>query len=184
MAADVVAPAARERSAQANRARASEHVAAVAADVARRHSYPDIRAFVLSRTAAGASLAAISRDAGLHKDWLSRHLGKIDPMAAGLARQPGTSRLDGPWLPAVRRLGFDDVAGYLRDRHYVQHKTVHAIAAETGFSTHGVESALRRHGLDIIAHVTKRHAARQRAARVAAALGHASMAAYIRQRRA
>ena len=60
---------------------------------------------------------------------------------------------------------------------------MHAIAAETGFSTHGVESALRRHGLDIMAHATKRHAARQRAARVAAALGHASMAAYIRQRR-
>ena len=129
-------------------------------------------------------MAADVVDAGLHKDWLSRHLGTIDPAAAGLARQRGVGRLDGPWLATVRRLGFDDVASYLRDRHHGQHMTVHAIAAETGFSTHRVQAALRRHGLAIIAHVTKRHAARQRAARVVAALGHASMPAYIRQRRA
>ena len=103
---------------------------------------------------------------------------------AGLARQRGASRPDGPWLAAVRRLGFADVPSYLRDRHHVQHLTVNAIASETGFSPHRVESALRRHGLTIVAHAAKRHAARQRADSVAAALGHATVAGYIRQRRA
>src|SRR5580693_5399762 len=56
-----------QRVAQANAARASRHVAQVAADVARRHGYPDLGAFVLARMAGGASLAAISREAGLHK---------------------------------------------------------------------------------------------------------------------
>jgi hypothetical protein len=176
------ASAATPPGAPANRERAREHVTAVAADVARRHGYPDIQAFVLARTEAGDSLAAISRAAGLHQNWLSRHLGQLDPTLAGLARH--RSRLDGPWLPAVRRLGFTDVPSYLRDRHHGQHRTVNAIAAETGFSPRRVESALRRHGLEIVAHAAKRHAARQRADGVAAALGHATAAGYIRQRRA
>ena len=183
-AAQAVAPASRARSAWSNRDRARAHVAAIAADVARRHGYPDIHTFVLARVQAGDSLAAISRAAGLHKDWLSRHLRQVDPAGASVARQRGTSRLDGPWLPTVRRLGFTDVPSYLRDRHHAQHQTVNAIAAETGFSPHRVESALRRHGLAVVAHTAKRHAARQRADSVAADLGHASMAAYIRQRRA
>jgi len=174
--------AAARRGAQANRERAIARVAAVAADVARRHGYPDIQAFVLARTDAGDSLAAISRGAGLHKDWLSRHLGQLDPTLAGRARQRG--RLDGPWRPVVRRLGFPDVPSYLRDRHHGQHWTVNAIAAETGFSPRRVESALRRHGLEVVAHAAKRHAARQRADGVAAALGQATVAGYIRQRRA
>jgi len=179
-----VTAASRDRSARANRERASAHVATVAADVARRHGYPDIQAFVLARLEAGESLAAISRAAGLHKDWMSRHLGQLAPAVAGLARQHGASRPDGPWLAAVRRLGSADVPSYLRDRHHVQHLTVNAIASETGFSPHRVESALRRHGLTIVAHAAKRHAARQRADSVAAALGHATVAGYIRQRRA
>ena len=65
--------------AQANSERARARMAGVAADVARRHGYPDIGAFVLARVASGASLAAISREVGLHKDWLSRHLAGIDP---------------------------------------------------------------------------------------------------------
>lgn len=178
------ATASRDRSAQANRDRARAHLATVATDVAQRHGYPDIRAFVLARVEAGDSLAAISRAAGLHKDWLSRHLPQIDPAAADQVRQRGTSRLDGPWLSAVRRLGFTDVLSYLRVRHHDQHWTINAIAAETGFSPHRVESALRRHGLAIVTHAATRHAARQRADRVAGALGHDTMAGYIRHRRA
>ena len=81
--------------AQANAERASRHLARVAAEVARRHGYPDLGAFVLARTAGGASLAAISREAGLHKDWLSRHLADVAPgrrrgarAARGAARRP------------------------------------------------------------------------------------------------
>jgi ROS/MUCR transcriptional regulator protein len=76
--------------AEANAQRARQHLAAVAADVARRHGYPSLSAFVLARTAEGASLAAISRAAGLHKDWLSRHLGAVDPVVAAAVapRQP------------------------------------------------------------------------------------------------
>jgi len=183
-AAQATTPASRARSAEANRQRASEHVAAVAAEVAHRHGYPDIQAFAGTQMAAGASLAAISRTAGLHKDWLSWHLSQLDPALARLARQRSTGRPDVAWLPAVRRIGFDDVASYLRERHHVGHQTVNAIATETGFSTHRVESALRRHGLEIVAHAAKRHAAQQRAADVGAALGYATVAGYIRRRRA
>jgi hypothetical protein len=117
--------------AQANRDRADRYLAAVVADVARRHGHPDIQAFVTAQMQAGASLAAISRAAGLHKDWLSRHLGRVDPAAAGGARLGGTDRHDVPWLPALRRLGYQDVAVYLQERHLVQRRTVNAIATET-----------------------------------------------------
>lgn len=53
--------------AQASRDRADRHLIVVAADAARRHGYPDIGSFVVARTQAGVSLAAISREAGLHK---------------------------------------------------------------------------------------------------------------------
>jgi hypothetical protein len=43
---------------------------------------------------------------------------------------------------------------------------------------------LRRHGLVRIPQAAKRHAARKRAADVAAALGYATIAGYIHQRRA
>ena len=58
----------------------------------------------------------------------------------------GHGRHDVPWHPALDRLGFPDVASYLRDRHAVRHWSVNAIAAEVGVSYHAVESALRRHG--------------------------------------
>jgi hypothetical protein len=83
----------------------------------------------------------------------------------------------------LRRLGFGDVAGYLAKRHAGQHRTVAAIAAETGFSRHAVESALRRHGLDRVSHAAQRHAARQRATEVAAGLGYPGIAGYIAERR-
>jgi AraC-like DNA-binding protein len=170
--------------AQANAERARLRLAGIAADVARREGYRDIRTFVLTRVGQGASLAAISREAGLHKDWLSRHLADVDPEAATAVRAPRPDRWDARWLPAVRRLGFADVAGYLRDRHVARHLTVSAIAAEVGLSHHAVRSALRRHGLDMTAHAAKRHAASQRAAEVAAGLGFGSIGDYLAERRA
>jgi len=94
------------------------------------------------------------------------------------------TRWDAPWQPALRRLGFPDVAGYLRERHIVQHRTVNAIGAEVGLSHHAVASALRRHGLARTSHAAKRHAASERAAEVAAGLGFAGIADYLGQRRA
>jgi hypothetical protein len=170
--------------AQANAERARARIARVAADVARRHGYPDIGAFVLARVASGASLAAISREAGLHKDWLSRHLDDIDPGAAAAALRGRPVRRDARWLPALHRLGYADVASYLTQRHVVQYRTVNAIAAEVGLSHHAVGSALRRHGLAPTAHAAKRHAASERAAGVAARLGFGSIADYVIDRRA
>ena len=72
----------------------------------------------------------------------------------------------------------------VRERHHIGYQTVNAIATETGLSAHQVESALRRHGLEIVAHAATRHAAQQRAADVAGALGYATVAGYIRRRRA
>jgi hypothetical protein len=174
--------------ADANRARAFRHVAAIAADVAHRAGYPTIGDLVKARTANGASLAAISRDAGLHKDWLSRHLGDIDPAAAAvaaaaaaLARPAGA---EARWLPIVGRLGFADVAGYLRERHGERHQTVNQIAAEVGVSHHAVRAALDRHGLALVPHAARRHEAQQREASAAAALGCACVAEYVSQRRA
>jgi hypothetical protein len=83
----------------------------------------------------------------------------------------------------LSELGFTDVPGYLRDRHLEQHRTVHAIAAELGFSHHAVRAALRRHGLAHTSHAAKRHAASERADEVAADLGYASIADYIVCRR-
>ena len=169
--------------AQANRDRASRHLAEVAASVARRHGHADLGSFVLARVEAGASLAAISRAAGLNKDWLSRHLGCVDPEAAEAVRRRLPERMDARWLPAMTRLGFPDVPSYLRERHSTQHWTVNAIAAETGLTQHTVEAALRRHGLTRTAHAAKRHQAHRRAAQVAARLGFDSMADYVASRR-
>ncbi len=170
--------------AQANADRARSRLARIAADVAERHGYPGIGAFVLARVADGASLAAISREAGLHKDWLSRHLGDLDPAAAAAALSGRLAQRDALWLPVLNRLGFTDVASYLTHRHAVQYWTVNAIAVEVGMSHHAVGSALRRHGLARTAHAAKRHAASERAARVAASLGFGGVAGYVADRRA
>ncbi len=132
--------------------------------------------------AGGDSLAAISRSAGLHKDWLSRHLAGSTPAPRRPCR--GSARPDTRWQPALARLGFPGVRSYLRDRHVQQHWTANAIAAEAGLSHHAVQAALHRHGLDWEAHTAKRHGARERAAQVAAGLGFGSMASYLGQRRA
>jgi hypothetical protein len=170
-------------SADANRARAAEHLASVAASAAARGGYADIGTLVRARTAEGASLAAISREAGLHKDWLSRHLPHLDPAAAAVARSR-TTDADDRWLQVLARLGFADVAGFLRDRHDREHRTVNQIAAEVGMSYHTVEAAMRRHGIIRVAHAAKRHAAAARADRVAAVLGFADVADYVARRRA
>ena len=169
--------------AQASTERSRARLARVATDVAQRHGYPDIGAFVLARAASGASLAAICREAGLHKDWLSRHLGDIDPRAAAAVLSGRSARDDARWLPALSRLGYTDVASYLAERHLAQYRTVNAIAAEVGMSHHAVGLALRRHGLAPTAHAAKRHAASERAAEVAARHGFGSIVAYIADRR-
>lgn len=170
--------------AQASRERAGRQLDRVAVAAAQRQGYPDIGSLVLARVREGASLAAISREAGLHKDWLSRHLARLDPAAAAAARPALPGRWDQRWLPAVHALGFEDVAGYLRDRHIDRHLTTRAIAAEMGLSHHAVAAALTRHGLARTAHAAKRHSASQRAATVAASLGSDSIAQYVADRRA
>jgi AraC-like DNA-binding protein len=170
--------------ARANRDRADRSLARLGAAAARQLGYPDIGSLVLARVADGASLAEISREAGLHKDWLSRHLARVDPAAAAAARLGRPGKWDARWLPALSRLGFADVTAYLQERHIVQHRTVNSIAAEVGLSNHAVEGALRRHGLSVVAHAGQRHSASQRAARVAASLGFDSVADYVSQRRA
>src|ERR1700723_3084775 len=81
-----------EVAAQANRDRAARHRAEVAARVASDQGYPTLGAYVLARVASGTSLAAISREAGLHKDWLQRHLAEVDPAAAAAVRQRSADR--------------------------------------------------------------------------------------------
>ncbi len=156
----------------------------MAASAAARQGFADIGSLVTARLQAGASLASISREIGQHKDWLSRHLGRLDPVAAALASRLPRRQPDEAWLPALSGLGFCDVASYLRDRHLARHQTVNVIAAEIGVSHHAVEAALRRHGLIRVPHAAKRHAASQRAAAVAARLGYPTIANYISDRRA
>jgi DNA-binding phage protein len=178
------AAASSEVAAQANRDRAARHRAEVAARVASDQGYPTLGAYVLAGVASGTSLAAISRKAGLHKDWLHRHLAELDPAVATAVRQRPAGR-DGPrWLQAVTALGFADVPSYLRDRHLVRHQTVTAIGAEIGMSNHAVAAALTRHGLARAAHASKRKAARERVAQVAAVLGVDSVPRYVAERRA
>jgi lambda repressor-like predicted transcriptional regulator len=170
--------------AKANRDRARQRLVVVAAAAAERLGYADIGALVADRTRQGSSLAAISREAGLHKDWLARHLRTVDPVAAQVVAQAATEAVRARWLPAVRALGYADLASYLRQRHGQDHQTVSAMAAELGVSRHAVQAALREQGVAVIAHAAKRHAADQRAAAVAAGLGFASVGDYISQRRA
>jgi hypothetical protein len=170
-------------SADANSARAARYVAGVAAAAARARGYADIGALVRARTEQGASLASISREAGLHKDWLSRHLAGLDPAAAAISRAR-PDRADARWLPVIGALGYASVADYLRDRHCSQHHTVNQMAAEIDLSYHTVEAALRRHGLAKVPHAAKRYAAGRREAQVAAALGVSSVGAYVAERRA
>jgi lambda repressor-like predicted transcriptional regulator len=179
-----VSAAARAQLAQANRERADQHLAAVAQAVATRAGYADIGQLVTDMAQAGHSLAAISRACGLDKDWLQRHLPRLDPVVAVAAIRRGDDRLDAHWLAPLKTMGFPDVASYLRQRHLVEHMSVNAIAAEVGLSFHTVKSALARHGLAVTAHAAKRYGAQRRAAEVAADLGVDSITEFIDRSRA
>ena len=115
--------------------------------------------------------------------WLSRHLADVDPAAADAARQLRADRMDARWVPVLSGLGFADVASYLRERHLMRHWSVNARATEIGFSNHTVNAPFGHHGLAPVSHASKRHAARQRAERVAQDLGYQSVADYISRRR-
>jgi hypothetical protein len=183
-AARVAAAASSAAAVRANQERAVRHRAEVAARVASEQGYPTLGAYVQARVASGASLAAISREAGLNKDWLHRHLAEVDPAVAEAVR-PAPAGRDGPrWVQAVTELGFADVPSYLRDRHLVRHLTVSAIGAELGMSNHTVTAALARHGLARTVHVGQRNAVQERAAQVAAVLGVDSVPRYVAERRA
>jgi hypothetical protein len=169
---------------KANRDRADRRLADVAAAVARQRGYAHIGAYVADRRRAWLSLAAISREAGPHKDWLSRHLRRIDQAAAMAARQRPSAAADVILDAPVARLGYQDIAVYLRERHLDQHQTINTMAAELGVSRRVVTLALRRHGLTQVAHAAKRHEADRRAAGVAGRLGYPSIADYVARRRA
>jgi ROS/MUCR transcriptional regulator protein len=180
----VAAAASSEVAVRANQERAARHRAEVAARVASEQGYPTLGAYVQARAVSGASLAAISREAGLNKDWLHRHLAEVDPAVAAAIRQAPADR-DGPrWVQAVTALGFAEVPSYLRDRHLVRHLTVSAIGAELGMSNHAVTAALARHGLARTVHAGQRNAVQERAAQVAAVLGVDSVPRYVAERRA
>lgn len=176
-----ISPAAR---AEGTRRRYLQQLRETGTDAAARLGFSDIGALVRDRTAAGASLAGISREAGLHKDWLSRHLAAVDPDAArAVAADSTRCRHDSRWLPVIRPLGFTGVRDYLADRHLAKHRSVRAISVEVGFSRSAVETALARHGLDKAAHATTRRSCAERAAAVAERFGFPDVDAYLRDRR-
>ncbi|HEY0449225.1 hypothetical protein [Actinophytocola sp.] len=172
-----------EARAAGSRRHADDRLRRVARHAAETLGYKDIGTLVRDRTAAGASLAAISREAGLHKDWLCRHLETVAPAVADEVTRSGRG-WDARWLPIVRRLGFADVAAYLTDRHVLRHRTVSAIAAEVGLPRPAVDSALTRHGVRRTPHATSRARRDDRASAVAARFGHPTLDAYLADRRA
>ncbi|MEV4313735.1 hypothetical protein [Actinocrispum sp. NPDC049592] len=174
-----------EARAEGRRRQVADQLRQTAAEAATRLGFADIGSLVRDRVAAGASLAAISREAGLHKDWMCRNLSTVDPEAARFAEASPAGRVwDAPWLPKLEKLGFADVASYLTDRHVVRSCTVRAIAAEIGASRNAVESALARHGLQQTAHATKRKVRDERAAALASRFGFPGIDSYLADRRA
>jgi AraC-like DNA-binding protein len=171
--------------ADGSRRHALRQLRLTAEKAATRLGFTDIGALVRDRVAAGASLAAISREAGLHKDWLCRHLSSVDPdTARAIADIAASRRLDAPWLPVIHPLGFTDVGAYLHDRHVLHHRSIKAISTEVGFSRSAVETALVRHNLTKVAFATSRQHCADRAATVAARFGFPDITAYLADRRA
>ena len=85
--------------AQVSRGRADRQLIAVAAEVARRHGYPDIRAFVIARTQAGASMAAPPD---------CTRTGSLATSATSIPRrlkQPGSEPRNGPTSAGFRHCG-------------------------------------------------------------------------------
>jgi hypothetical protein len=165
----------------ANTRRGRQHVEAVAQGVATRFGFADFGQYVADRRAAGASLAAISREAGQHKDWLSRHVRVLAPQVALREQQEPHER---EWRAVAQANGFADVGCYLRTRHEVQHRTIAAIATEVGLSRLVVTATLARNGIRKTAHATKRHDAASRARSLAAKAGFDSITEYLDARRA
>lgn len=166
------------------RRHADEQLRRIGAEAAARLGYADIGALVRDRVEAGHSLARISRDAGLHKDWLCRHLATVDADAAEHAAGSGHRRHDAPWLPVVQPLGFSDVGAYLVDRHVSRRFTVASIAAEIGMTHSAVQTALARHGVARVPHAAARARCTDRARAVAERFGHEDLHAYLADRRA
>ena len=173
-----------EAVAQANAERASRHVARVADEVARRSRVSGPRG-VRPGPAGGRGQPGGDQPRGRAAQGLAvpPPRGRRPRGGAAVPRQR-PARPDAHWRSALHRLGFPDVPSYLQERHVRQHRTVNAMAAEIGVTHHAIESALRRHGLDRVAHAATRHAADERAAQVAARLGVDSLGGYLRQRRA
>ncbi|WP_344386515.1 hypothetical protein, partial [Asanoa iriomotensis] len=163
--------------ADGSRRAAADRMAVLAAGVAAGFGFADFPGYVADRLDRGLSMAAISREAGLHKDWVSRRLRGVAPGVVP------PSRSDSRLRPAALRLGFADTASYLRARHVDEHRTVAAIAREAGVSPPTVRAALGEHGLRAVAHATKRHLAQARGAAVAQAFGYPTLTAYIAARR-
>lgn len=177
-----------EARAAGSRRRADEHLRQTAQAAAERLGFADIGALVRDRAVTGQSLAAISREAGMHKDWLCRHLSMLDPDTAATIAATSTARRheqwDQRWQPIVRGLGFTDVAAYLTDRHVARNQTVRAIANETGLSRTAIESALRRHGITRQPHATLRANREERTNAVATRFGFTRLEYYLADRRA
>lgn len=176
-----------EARAAGSRRRADEILRQTAHTAAERLGFVDIGALVRDRTAAGASLAAISREAGLHKDWLCRHLSTLDPDAAASIAATSTERRheqwDARWQPILCRLGFTDVAAYLTDRHVTRNHTIRTIATETGLSRAAIESALGRHHITRQPHAATRASREERTDAVATRFGFACLDEYLTDRR-
>src|SRR5580704_18011198 len=102
-------PAIRAGSAAGRQRAAAGHLSRDAARASTGRPLPEQRRRKAARAAAAASgavaaqasLAAISREAGLHKDWLYRHLAEVDP-AVSAAVRPAPAGRDSPrWVQAV-----------------------------------------------------------------------------------
>lgn len=174
----------REARAEGGRRHAERQRTATAGRVAARFGFDDFAAYLVDRLGRGMSLAAISREAGLHKDWVSRQLPVVAP---GIAQALGNLRphhTDVRLRPVAHRLGYPDPGAYLRAGHVEQHRSVAAIAAEAGVSRWTILAALRHHGIDPVSHATKRHQARNRDQAMARSLGYDSIASYVADRRA
>jgi AraC-like DNA-binding protein len=173
-----------EARARGAREAATRRLTQVAATVANRFNFVDFRAYIVDRLGQGLSLAAISREAGQHKDWLSRHLKSIEPeLAIGhhmLRTPPHDVRLS----PMARRLGYSDVESYLRTEHLDRRMTVAAIARQVGVSAWTIAKALRRYSIEPVPHTTKRAAAADRSTTAARRLGYDSLATFAKDRRA
>lgn len=176
-----ISPAA--RAAGARRA-ADARLRATADVAAARLGFAGIGALVRDRIAHGRSLAAISREAGLHKDWLSRHLSRVDADAAATVQGRVTGPRDGRWHSAVDTLGFADVTSYLSDRHIARRMTPVAIGREIGMTPGTVKVALRRHGISYTRHAAADAGRADRSDAVAARFGFPDLAAYLADRRA